>query len=41
MDDNPVIWFELYVHDIHSAKTFYETVLGAKLERLDNLDLEM
>ena len=34
MDRNPVNWFEIYVGDMQRAKSFYEKVLGVKLERL-------
>jgi len=32
---NPVGWFEIYVGDMARAKTFYEALLGVKLERLN------
>lgn len=32
---NPVNWFEIYVQDIQRAKTFYESVLNVKLEKLE------
>jgi len=40
---NPVGWFEIYVQDINRAKTFYETILRTKLERLPSpvKDIEM
>ena len=38
---NPVGWFEIYVQDMARAKTFYETVLGVQLAKLDNTDMEM
>ena len=34
MKPNPVAWFEIYVQDIDRAKTFYETVFQATLEKL-------
>ena len=34
MKFNPVVWFEIYVDDLARAQTFYETVLGLKLEPL-------
>ncbi|QEG40902.1 VOC family protein [Roseimaritima ulvae] len=34
MDNNPVCWFEIYVQDMARATSFYETVLGVKLEKL-------
>lgn len=40
MQGNPVIWFEIYVQDMNRAKSFYESVFQAKLERLST-DLEM
>lgn len=36
MSRNPVCWFEIYVHDIKRARTFYETVFKTKLEPLVN-----
>ena len=36
MANNPVGWFEIYVDDIDRAKQFYETVLGVKLEKLND-----
>jgi predicted enzyme related to lactoylglutathione lyase len=41
MECNPVGWFEIYVQDMARAKKFYETVFGAKLDRLPTPDLEM
>ncbi len=38
---NPVGWFEIYVQDMSRAKTFFETVLQTKLERLPSPDIEM
>lgn len=32
MNTNAVVWFEIYVNDITSARAFYETVLGLTLE---------
>ena len=34
MKPNPVGWFELYVKDMDRAKTFYENVFQATLEKL-------
>jgi len=31
---NPVGWFEIYVSDMTRSKSFYETVLGVRLEKL-------
>jgi len=33
---NPVAWFEIYVDDMERAKTFYESMLGVQLARLDS-----
>ena len=33
---NPVGWFEIYVHDMARARTFYETVFATQLTRLDS-----
>lgn len=41
MNNNPVIWFEMYVQDMPRAKTFYEQVLATKLEKLDSPDMDM
>lgn len=43
MQPNPVVWFEIYVHDLQRAKRFYETVFQVKLEKLDSPapDIEM
>ncbi|NTV06558.1 MAG: VOC family protein [Chlorobiaceae bacterium] len=38
MASNPVIWFEIYVQDMPRAKTFYESVFHAKLEKLNTPD---
>jgi predicted enzyme related to lactoylglutathione lyase len=32
MNNNPVIWFEIYVQDMARAKAFYEAVFQLKLE---------
>jgi predicted enzyme related to lactoylglutathione lyase len=32
--NNPVGWFEIYVHDMSRAKTFYEAVFAQPLSRL-------
>jgi predicted enzyme related to lactoylglutathione lyase len=32
MKANPVVWFEIYVHDMARARRFYETVFQCKLE---------
>ena len=38
---NPVRWFEIYVQDMGRARTFYEQVLGRRLERMQSGDIEM
>ena len=38
---NPVGWFEIYVGDMQRAKSFYESVLKIKLERMPVPDIEM
>jgi len=39
--NNPVNWFEIYVQDMERAKTFYESVLGVPLTKLDGTEFEM
>jgi len=39
MQNNPVIWFEIYEQDMERAKRFYESVFQVKLERLNAPDL--
>ena len=34
MNNNPIVWFEIYVGDMPRAKAFYEAVLKHKLEPL-------
>lgn len=45
MTSNPVVHFEIYVQDMSRAKTFYETVLGTRLEQMPNptpeIDMDM
>lgn len=41
MAQNPVGWFEIYVQDMERAKSFYESVLLADLERLEGPGMEM
>jgi predicted enzyme related to lactoylglutathione lyase len=41
MAKNPVGWFEIYVQDMERARKFYTSVLGTKLERLDNPGMDM
>ena len=38
---NPVGWFEIYVGDMQRARSFYESVLKIKLERMPVPDIEM
>ena len=38
---NSVGWFEIYVEDMQRAKSFYETVLNVKLEKLPVEEVEM
>ena len=35
MQNNPVVWFEIYVQDMSRAKAFYEKTLGITLSKLD------
>ena len=41
MQNNPVIWFELYVDDMKRARDFYESVFGWILAKIDTPGLEM
>lgn len=41
MKNNPVGWFEIYVHNIDRAKNFYESVFQLKLEKLNSPVMEM
>ena len=41
MAANPAVWFEIYVQDMPRARTFYETVLGTSLARLNDPPAEM
>jgi hypothetical protein len=41
MSNNPVGWFEIYVQDMARAKTFYESVFGVQLAKLDSPEIEM
>jgi predicted enzyme related to lactoylglutathione lyase len=41
MSENAVRWFEIYVQDMPRAKTFYEAVLGVRLEKIEGPDIEM
>lgn len=33
---NPIVWFEIYVQDIHRAKRFYESVFQVTLQKLNS-----
>lgn len=33
-DQNPVVWFEIYVNDLNRAKKFYESVFDLKLNEM-------
>ena len=35
-NQNPVVWFEIYVSDMQRAKSFYEKMLDTKLTELPN-----
>ena len=41
MASNPVGWFEIYVQDMARARSFYESVLGSRLQRLESPEIEM
>jgi uncharacterized protein len=45
MQNNCVVWFEIYVQDMQRAKKFYENVLNIKLEKMAsptaNMNMEM
>lgn len=45
MQNNSVVWFEIYVQDMQRARRFYEAVLDVKLEPMPpptpEFDLEM
>jgi uncharacterized protein len=41
MSNNPVGWFEIYVQDMNRAKTFYESVFGLQLSKLESPEVEM
>ena len=40
MQNNPAVWFEIYVQDMDRARKFYESVLERKLEKLNTPGLE-
>lgn len=39
--NNPAGWFEIYVQDMSRAKSFYESVFGVQLSKLESPDIEM
>ena len=41
MNQNSVGWFEIYVDDMARARTFYQTVIGVPLTKLEGLDVDM
>lgn len=41
MQNNPVVWFEIYVQDMQRAIKFYEAVLNTKLEKMPAPTAEM
>jgi predicted enzyme related to lactoylglutathione lyase len=41
MNTNPVGWFEIYVQDMSRAKTFYESVFGGQLSKLESPGIEI
>ena len=45
MQNNSVVWFEIYVQDMPRARKFYEAVLGVKMEPMPapapGMDMEM
>jgi len=41
MENNPVVWFEIYVQDMARARKFYEAVFAVTLERLNGPEGEM
>jgi hypothetical protein len=38
---NPVGWFEIYVDDMDRARTFYESVFGVQLTKLESAGIEL
>ena len=40
MQNNPAVWFEIYVQDMDRARKFYESVFERKLEKLNTPDLD-
>ena len=39
--NNPVGWFEIYVQDMARAKSFYQSVFGVQLSRLEGSGMQM
>lgn len=40
MQNNPAVWFEIYVQDMGRARKFYESVFERKLEKLNTPNME-
>lgn len=38
-NENPVVWFEIYVDDLVRAQTFYETVFDLKMNEMPMPDI--
>lgn len=34
--NNPVVWFEIYVANMARARTFYESMLGVEMRRIES-----
>ncbi len=41
MQNNPVVWFEIYVQDMQRAKQFYEAILDITFEKMPAPTAEM
>jgi predicted enzyme related to lactoylglutathione lyase len=41
MNNNPVVWFEIYVQDMARARAFYESVFQLSLQDLGSPDMDM
>jgi uncharacterized protein len=41
MNNNPVVWFEIYVQDMARAKAFYGAMLGVAFSMIESPDIEM
>ena len=39
--NSPVVWFEIYVNDMHRAREFYQAVFDIELEKLADTQFEM